>query len=151
MLPGQVSSGGVLAAQKSPAELLAPLESLCLYRIEDWWTYELCYGRRHALSSPLACAATAPSRGHSARHLICSWRSVRQFHKEGDALVSEFNLGTYRPERSALDDVREDDSPGAATPAAYVMQATSFLHLPCPAWLPGHLMACRVVCYRQLQ
>jgi hypothetical protein len=49
-------------------------------------------------------------------------RSVRQFHKEGDAVVSEFNLGTYSPERSAVDEVREDDSPAAATPAAYVMQ-----------------------------
>jgi hypothetical protein len=47
LTPGQVSSGGgALAAQKSPSELLAPLESLCLYRIEDWWTYELCYARR---------------------------------------------------------------------------------------------------------
>ncbi len=41
--------------QKSPSELLSALDTLCLYRIDDWWTYELCY-KRH----------------------------VRQFHKEID-------------------------------------------------------------------
>lgn len=52
----QVRGSGVAGAtQKSPSELLAPLDTLCLYRIEDWWTYELCYAK-----------------------------SVRQFHKEGD-------------------------------------------------------------------
>ena len=48
-------SDGALAAEKTPSDLLAPLDALCLYRIEDWWTYELCYAK-----------------------------SVRQFHKEGD-------------------------------------------------------------------
>ena len=28
---------------KHPSDLLSALDSLCLYRIEDWWTYELCY------------------------------------------------------------------------------------------------------------
>lgn len=34
---------------------MSVLDSLCMYRIEDWWTYELCY-KKH----------------------------VRQFHKEQD-------------------------------------------------------------------
>ena len=32
-----------LSAQRAPSELLSALDSICLYRIEDWWTYELCY------------------------------------------------------------------------------------------------------------
>jgi hypothetical protein len=34
--------------------------------VEDWWTYEVCYERH-----------------------------VRQYHKEGAALISEYLLGTY--------------------------------------------------------
>ena len=52
----QVSrQGGEGGAQKTPGEVLGALDTLCMYRIEDWWTYELCYKR-----------------------------SVRQFHKEGN-------------------------------------------------------------------
>lgn len=36
-----VAAGGKVV--KKPSELLAVLDSLCMYRIEDWWTYELCY------------------------------------------------------------------------------------------------------------
>ncbi len=36
-----VAGGG--NQQKKPSELLSVLDSLCMYRIEDWWTYELCY------------------------------------------------------------------------------------------------------------
>ena len=43
------------AADKTPSELLSMLDSLCFYRIEEWWTYELCY-KKH----------------------------VRQFHKDHD-------------------------------------------------------------------
>ena len=31
------------AKKKDPSELLSALDSVCLYRMEDWWTYELCY------------------------------------------------------------------------------------------------------------
>lgn len=52
----QVSrQGGEGSAQQTPGEVLGALDTLCMYRIEDWWTYELCYKR-----------------------------SVRQFHKEGN-------------------------------------------------------------------
>ena len=30
-------------APKTPSSLLSGLESACMYRTEDWWTYELCY------------------------------------------------------------------------------------------------------------
>lgn len=43
------------AAKKTPSELMSVLDSLCFYRIEEWWTFELCY-KKH----------------------------VRQFHKEHD-------------------------------------------------------------------
>ena len=36
-----VAAGG--NQPKKPSELLSVLDSLCMYRIEDWWTYELCY------------------------------------------------------------------------------------------------------------
>ena len=59
-------------------------------------------------------------------------------------VVSEFNLGSYSPARSALNDVREDGSPGAASAAAYVMQAgaaslDAVLDIPgiVPCKLPG--------------
>ena len=52
--------------EESILQLLAPLESLCLYRNEDWWTYEICTGRH-----------------------------VRQFHQQGTELLSEYLLGKY--------------------------------------------------------
>ena len=30
-------------APKTPSSLLSGLESACMYRTEDWWTYEMCY------------------------------------------------------------------------------------------------------------
>jgi Glucosidase II beta subunit-like protein len=48
-----------------PLPLLVCLPGmLCFYRIEDWWTYELCY-KKH----------------------------VRQFHKEGEKIVTEVSGG----------------------------------------------------------
>ncbi len=45
--------------QKDPSELLSALDSLCLYRIEDWWTYELCY-KKHVRQFHKVCT-TLPS------------------------------------------------------------------------------------------
>jgi protein OS-9 len=80
-----------VAAQKTPSQLLAPLDTLCMYRAEDWWTYELCFGK-----------------------------SVRQFHKEGDRVVSEYVLGEYSAQDTLLDEVRDDGSGGK-----FVMQASA--------------------------
>lgn len=70
MLP-DANASGVHAAPPEPvggggAEPLAELAERCFYRVEGWWTFELCM-RRH----------------------------VRQFHAEGDAVLSEFMLGLF--------------------------------------------------------
>lgn len=49
----------------------------CTYRVEDWWTYEVCY-KRH----------------------------VRQYHKEHKRLVAEFLLGRYSAAESDLNNVQ---------------------------------------------
>ena len=48
----------------------------CFYRLEDWWTYELCYEKH-----------------------------VRQFHKEKDVLTSEFLLGLYEGSETDTDNL----------------------------------------------
>lgn len=85
----------------SPAALVASLDGSCLYRMEDWWTYEFCAGK-HA----------------------------RQFHREADgpggqpgAVVSEFILGRWN-ESEAADPVPRSD-PGGGAPeeeVAYLSQ-----------------------------
>jgi hypothetical protein len=67
-----------------------------MYRAEDWWTYELCFGR-----------------------------GVRQFHKEGDRLVSQFDLGRYAEWESNLDEVHDDGS-SAGAGGKFVRQVSSF-------------------------
>ena len=54
-----------------------PAGGLCLYRIEEWWTYELCY-KKH----------------------------VRQFHKEQNQVVSEYSLGTFQEEEVDQDEIK---------------------------------------------
>ena len=46
----------------------------CFYRLEDWWTYELCY-QKH----------------------------VRQFHREKDVLTAEYLLGVYHQHSADTD------------------------------------------------
>ena len=53
-------------ASPPPTATCPAAEGWCAYRVEDWWTYEVCYERH-----------------------------VRQYHKEGAALISEYLLGTY--------------------------------------------------------
>eukprot|EP00238_Polyblepharides_amylifera_P005546 CAMPEP_0196583650 /NCGR_PEP_ID=MMETSP1081-20130531/44206_1 /TAXON_ID=36882 /ORGANISM="Pyramimonas amylifera, Strain CCMP720" /LENGTH=430 /DNA_ID=CAMNT_0041904599 /DNA_START=120 /DNA_END=1412 /DNA_ORIENTATION=+ len=50
----------------SPQESLRALGSTCFFRVEGWWTYELCIDKH-----------------------------VRQFHQEKDSVVSEFFLGHF--------------------------------------------------------
>ena len=49
-------------------------DARCFYRLEDWWTYELCY-QKH----------------------------VRQFHREKDVLTSEYLLGVYHQDSADAD------------------------------------------------
>ena len=63
------SSGGHVQACFLKLLSLHRAGGLCLYRIEEWWTFELCY-KEH----------------------------VRQFHKEQNQVVSEYSLGTFKEE-----------------------------------------------------
>ncbi len=57
--------------QKDPSELLSALDSLCLYRIEDWWTYELCY-KKHVRQFHKVCTHShqPPLHGECRRWVI---------------------------------------------------------------------------------
>ena len=90
MLP-DVNASSVHAASPEPAaasaaEQLAELGERCFYRVEGWWTFELCM-RRH----------------------------VRQFHAEGDAVLSEFMLGLFSEAETAA---AAAASPPPGSPAA---------------------------------
>uniref|UniRef100_A0A1D1XVU6 Protein OS-9 homolog n=2 Tax=Anthurium amnicola TaxID=1678845 RepID=A0A1D1XVU6_9ARAE len=54
---------------RTPDELMEVLKDRCLYRLEGWWSYELCYQRQ-----------------------------LRQFHLEDDKVTQEFVLGEFDPE-----------------------------------------------------
>eukprot|EP00270_Netrium_digitus_P020551 TRINITY_DN8509_c0_g1_i1.p1 TRINITY_DN8509_c0_g1~~TRINITY_DN8509_c0_g1_i1.p1 ORF type:complete len:385 (+),score=106.02 TRINITY_DN8509_c0_g1_i1:274-1428(+) len=68
--------GGAMAeppVRKTPEELLGALRELpCFYRMEGWWTYELCFKK---------------------------W--MRQYHTENDKIVAEFYLGRWDAEKTA--------------------------------------------------
>lgn len=93
-MPDQASASAAVVQQqaKSPREILAALDTLCLYRIEDWWTYELCYKRSvrqvhgisalssvcsHAMRPSLICAEASNTkqllRPEAGKQLIMSW------------------------------------------------------------------------------
>ncbi|PRW57259.1 OS-9-like protein [Chlorella sorokiniana] len=84
-----------LFPQKSPGELLEALTGHCYYRIEEYWTFELCYQKQ-----------------------------LRQYHKEGSTVEAEYVLGKWSGGEEAqleLDKVQIDTSDVAgATP--YVAQ-----------------------------
>lgn len=98
---GGDTAAAAASTAPSPAALVASLDGTCLYRMEDWWTYEFCAGK-HA----------------------------RQFHREGDGpggvpgpVVSEFILGRWN-ETDAVDPVPRSD-PGGGAPeeeVAYLSQ-----------------------------
>ncbi|KAK3257524.1 Protein OS-9, partial [Cymbomonas tetramitiformis] len=60
------SSGDILNRPKTVTELLDSLGKACFFRVEGWWTYELCYHKH-----------------------------VRQYHSEREQVLSEFFLGHY--------------------------------------------------------
>jgi hypothetical protein len=54
--------------QSTPEQLLEALKNVCAYRIEDWWTYEVCY-----------------------------LKQVKQYHSESKKMIQQHNLGEYEP------------------------------------------------------
>jgi hypothetical protein len=50
--------------------------------VEEWWTYELCYGRR-----------------------------LRQYHKEGGRLASQYVLGQFDEQQPQADEVQVSGAP----------------------------------------
>ena len=62
----------------------APLaEGHCFYRVEEWWTYELCYRKQ-----------------------------LRQYHKEGGRVVSQYLLGRYSGASTAASSDGEEGGSG---------------------------------------
>ena len=77
-LPRLPPAAAPTARPPSPAlRRRAAAEDWCAYRVEDWWTYEVCY-RKH----------------------------VRQYHKEQGKVVSEYLLGAYSEADSDVDRVQ---------------------------------------------
>eukprot|EP00271_Cylindrocystis_brebissonii_P013173 TRINITY_DN32793_c0_g1_i1.p1 TRINITY_DN32793_c0_g1~~TRINITY_DN32793_c0_g1_i1.p1 ORF type:complete len:391 (-),score=89.62 TRINITY_DN32793_c0_g1_i1:756-1928(-) len=69
---GQGGSPDTATTRRSPESLLDSMAGLpCFYRVEGWWTYELCF-KKH----------------------------LRQYHSEKDQVVAEFYLGLYDKEAS---------------------------------------------------
>lgn len=64
---------------RTSEQVLNALSARCFYRLEDWWTYELCH-QKH----------------------------VRQFHREKDVLTSEYLLGLYEAESAETDTVKAE-------------------------------------------
>lgn len=66
-----------------PAPLPAgPAAEHCYYRIEEWWTYELCYKKK-----------------------------LRQYHKDSGKVVSQYLLGRYDEGQPQADEVQVGGSP----------------------------------------
>jgi len=93
------AAASAAASAPSPSALIASLDGACLYRMEDWWTYELCPGV-HA----------------------------RQFHREGEgrdgepgAIVSEFVLGRFNASEP-VSELRSDPAGPPEEAVAYVAQ-----------------------------
>eukprot|EP00873_Tetraselmis_striata_P016506 jgi/Tetstr1/436770/TSEL_025550.t1 len=63
---GSSEQGGGSGTSKPPSAYLAGLASTCFYRVEGWWTYELCYKKR-----------------------------IRQYHQDHETITSEFVLGNF--------------------------------------------------------
>jgi len=96
----EAAAAAALAAAPSPAALISSLDGTCLYRMEDWWTYEFCAGK-HA----------------------------RQFHREADgsggpgAVVAEYLLGAADEGAHPPDPaVRADPSGPPEEGLAYIAQ-----------------------------
>ena len=96
--PAQASDAGSVPAAKTPGQLLDGLgDSFCTFRVEDWWTYELCYKK-----------------------------SIRQYHVDagGGAAApggGAYTLGTFDAARSDANAVHVDPS-DVSGEAKYVRQ-----------------------------
>jgi len=66
--PVTTDSSGSLPPAKTPEELLDGMGEWCAYRVEEWWTYEVCYKK-----------------------------SVRQYHADasGQVVTDQYLLGNY--------------------------------------------------------
>lgn len=67
----------------NPWDHLEMLDTMCIFRQEGWWTYELCYGKH-----------------------------VRQFHQEDGRPDLEFLLGKFDEEMAPDNEVKVDTSSG---------------------------------------
>ncbi|DBA74954.1 TPA: hypothetical protein ACH3X1_010300 [Trebouxia sp. C0004] len=68
------NKGDTQQQELTSEQVLSTLSARCFYRLEDWWTYELCYEKH-----------------------------VRQFHREKEVLSSEYSLGVYEGEPAETD------------------------------------------------
>ncbi|KAL0044611.1 hypothetical protein WJX82_002694 [Trebouxia sp. C0006] len=68
------NKGDTQQQELTSEQVLSTLNARCFYRLEDWWTYELCYEKH-----------------------------VRQFHREKEVLSSEYSLGVYEGEPAETD------------------------------------------------
>mmetsp|Transcript_31818 Transcript_31818/g.70690 ORF Transcript_31818/g.70690 Transcript_31818/m.70690 type:complete len:390 (-) Transcript_31818:180-1349(-) len=88
------------ASIRTPAELLESMNSLCLYRQEGLWTYEMCYKkqarqfRQHAIPNPTRVGSH-------------------------DAVAEDFSCGKYSPELNPSMEIKFDGS-SASQPIKYV-------------------------------
>ena len=62
---------------ESPEEILDSLGDWCAYKLDGWWTYEVCYKKR-----------------------------IRQYHSEENEITQQFNLGNYVAEDTDMTKVR---------------------------------------------
>lgn len=91
------ASQGSLAAQKKPTQLLEALAEHCYYQYEDWWSYEVCYGKH-----------------------------VRQYHKAGESVEAEYLLGVYDElEQPQDEDAIQVDTTDVSGGMRYVSQLYS--------------------------
>ena len=59
--------------EKSPEEMVNELGDFCVYRVEEWWTYELCYKK-----------------------------SAQQYHAQNNKVVDRYHLGNYSAPNSDM-------------------------------------------------
>lgn len=117
----------VAGAGEAPSELLEALDGVCFYRVEDWWTYELCYKKAvrqfHKARALGACGPRRRPPPPNPCPTLCRRPTRRAAApQEGEATTAEFRLGAYDEAASRPDEVRHDAG-AAPAEAAYVSQA----------------------------
>ncbi len=97
----------------------------CAYRVEDWWTYEVCY-KKH----------------------------VRQYHKDQNKVVSEYLLGRYNRDDDSLNEIHVSQVTVACAPTTLwgaVAARMPCKRADCSAHAvryvqAAHLSACGIIC-----